>query len=177
MNQMNQAECDQCGTPYVSYQEGLSMGATCPKCGWGYATTNPDAMLAIQRPLPCPQCNSEMSLNIKNNAWIFHCHHCGYAGSIQGLPAIYKDESEYMLKILNFNQKDKAHVSTLAGLLGVNLAAAYKIMGSGETLEFRCDAVKAIKLRKLLTDAAIAHDCVPPLTFSSLDLAPIKDTP
>lgn len=32
-------KCEKCGTPMVPFQKDGSQGMTCPKCGWGWATT------------------------------------------------------------------------------------------------------------------------------------------
>ncbi len=55
---MNTNICEKCGTEMIPINADIPIGMTCPKCGWGWATSYIDPMLEDE---------TEYSISLSNN--------------------------------------------------------------------------------------------------------------
>jgi uncharacterized paraquat-inducible protein A len=72
MNQI--VKCEKCGTPMIPFQKDGSQGMTCPKCGWGWATTYTTPIMLDENQYTLIILNKESFtlLDLKKIALAFH---------------------------------------------------------------------------------------------------------
>lgn len=168
--------CSECGETQIPFADGACMGMRCPNCGiWGVVATNPDALLAARKPLPCPVCNQPLNLEIKDNAWNFTCESCGYAGFSPRTPDIYRDSTQYQVTMIDLKTDKKQHLLAVAKVLDIGAAAARNIIKDQGSIEHFCDAIEAVKIRSILLESNVRHDFSPELKFNTLGLVPYEE--